>query len=113
MADEVLPAFDAGEIVDLLVILRSYSGLERGAVFDTRAAAAQARSAFHVRRYTVVGALDWVKIVIRVMSPLVSSRPGPSRYRMSLWPGTGSHPPPETRYAFRMAMQRDASERVP
>jgi hypothetical protein len=71
MADEVAPAFDAGEIVDLLVILRSYKGLEPGAVFDAKAAAAQARSAFHVRRYAVVGAPDWVETVIRVMDPFV------------------------------------------
>jgi hypothetical protein len=71
MADQVRPAFASNDAVDILVILRTYTGLDAGAVFDVKALTAQARSALHVRRYAVVGAPDWVETVLALMDPIV------------------------------------------
>lgn len=70
MARRVEAAFDRHETIDMLLLIPHYEGTELGAVFDTEALKAQARSARHVRRYAVVGAPAWASAMINLLSPL-------------------------------------------
>lgn len=70
MARRVEAAFDRHEVIDMLLLIPHYEGTELGAVFDTEALKAQARSARHVRRYAVVGGPVWAKAMINLFSPL-------------------------------------------
>lgn len=59
-------AFDAHKEVDMLIVMTNYGGSTLGAMFDGNAAAVQARSLRHIRRYAVVGAPGWAEAMIEL-----------------------------------------------
>ncbi len=64
MAFQIKEAFDAYDLIDILLIMSDFEGLDVGAVFDREALGAQARSIRHVHRYGVVGAPAWARAMI-------------------------------------------------
>lgn len=70
MAGAVEAAFDAVDIVDIIIVMHHYDGMELAAAFDPAGMRAQARAVRHVRKYAVVGAPGWAEVMINLMSPL-------------------------------------------
>lgn len=70
MARVLQDAFDRLGVVDILIVMRRWEGIDAGAAFDWQALKAQARANSHVRRYAVVGAPAWAKAMINLLSPL-------------------------------------------
>lgn len=70
MARRTEAAFATLDEVDIILIMRNYDGAELSAVFNAEAMKAQADSAKHVRKYAVVGAPLWAKMMINAFSPL-------------------------------------------
>lgn len=70
MASRVQAAFDQQDEIDMLIVMRFYDGMETGAVINSEAMKAGARSLRHVRRYAVVGAPTWATAMINILSPL-------------------------------------------
>lgn len=66
MAQQVKEAFDAYDRIDMLLILSDFEGLEPGAAFDREALGAQLQSVRHVRKYGVVGAPAFARVMIEV-----------------------------------------------
>lgn len=69
MARRTEAAFERLDEVDIILIMRNYDGAELSAVFNAEAMKAQAQSARHVRKYAVVGAPSWAKMMINAFSP--------------------------------------------
>lgn len=73
MAKRVEAAFDSLKHIDLLLLMTNFEGAELSAVADGEAMRAMTRSVTHVRRYGVVGAPAWARIMIQafdVVSPV-------------------------------------------
>lgn len=70
MARMLTAAFERLDVVDVLIVMRRWEGIDLGAVFDREGLAAQARANSHVRRYGVVGAPAWAEAMIRLFAPL-------------------------------------------
>jgi hypothetical protein len=70
MADQLTTAFELQDTVDILIIITNWEGIELGAVFDSKSISAQAQANSHVRKYAVVGAPGWAKVMINLFSPL-------------------------------------------
>ena len=70
MARTLDAAFTRHDKVDILILMTDWEGIAPGAVFDSEALAAQARANAHVRRYAVVGAPAWARMMINLFSPL-------------------------------------------
>jgi hypothetical protein len=70
MAKVIDTAFDVHDQIDMLLILNGFEGMDAGAVFDPEALGAQLRAVRHVRKYGVVGAPAWARIMIQVSDAL-------------------------------------------
>jgi SpoIIAA-like len=70
MATTLKTAFDAQGTIDILIKISNWDGIELGAVFDMKSMSAQAQANSHVRRYAVIGAPLWAKVMINLFSPL-------------------------------------------
>jgi len=66
MSARVESAFDALEHIDLLLVMSNFEGAELSAIGDGEAMRAMTRSVKHVRRYGVVGAPAWARVMIQV-----------------------------------------------
>jgi len=55
MAGELKVAFAAQGIVDVLILIEHWAGVELGAVFNARSISAQAQANKHIRKYAVIG----------------------------------------------------------
>ncbi len=56
MAGAVEAAFDTVDVVDIIIVMHHYDGMDLAAAFDPAGLRAQARAVRHVRKYAVVGA---------------------------------------------------------
>jgi len=70
MAATVEAAFDSVDVIDMIIVIHHYDGMELGAAFDPAGLRAQARAARHVRKYAVAGAPAWAEAMINLMAPL-------------------------------------------
>ena len=66
MARQVEESFDAFERIDMLLIMSDFEGMEADAVFDPKSLRAQFRSIRHVRKYGVVGAPAFARVLIEL-----------------------------------------------
>lgn len=70
MAGTVEAAFHTVGIVDIIIVMHHYDGVDLAAALDPAGVRAQARAIRHVRKYAVVGAPGWAEAMINLMSPL-------------------------------------------
>jgi hypothetical protein len=70
MARQVAQAFDQYGLIDMLLVMVQFDGMELGAVFDKESLETQARSIRHVRKYGVVGAPAWARVMIEISDHL-------------------------------------------
>ncbi len=70
MAETLQAAFPALGTVDALILIRDWDGIELDAVFNAKAISTQARANKHIRKYAVVGAPGWARLMINLFAPL-------------------------------------------
>jgi hypothetical protein len=94
MARLVDEAFDRLGEVDMLILMRDYQGVDAGAALDLEALGVQARALRHVRRYGVVGAPAWARLMIEVVDPItpVDARTFDVAYEADAWAWIGPGP---------------------
>jgi hypothetical protein len=63
IVDGAMKAYDQ---IDMLIIMSNYEGSDLAARFDGYAASVQTRSVAHIRRYAVVGAPAFAKVMINL-----------------------------------------------
>ena len=71
MAAQVDAAFEAQEVIDMLILMTDFEGATVGALVDPNSMAVQMKSVRHVRRYAVVGAPAWARAMVEVSDHLV------------------------------------------
>lgn len=87
MADRVSASFDHFDESDLLIVMRGFDGVAPGAILDLKALSTETRSLLKVRRYGVVGAPAWARVLIetaRFVTP-VDSRTFPEAELAEAW----------------------------
>lgn len=57
------------DIVDIILVMHHYDGIELAAASDPPGLYAQERAVRHVRKHAVVGAPDWAEAIINLVSP--------------------------------------------
>lgn len=70
MASTLKTAFETQGLVDIIIIITRWDGIDLGAMFDTQSMSVQAQANSHVRKYAVVGAPAWAEAMIKLFSPL-------------------------------------------
>lgn len=70
MAREVETAFSREGVIDLLVVMRPWRGMDLAAAADRSMLRSMAESLRHVRRYAVAGAPAWAQALIALGRPL-------------------------------------------
>lgn len=68
MAQEVDAAFAVFEKIDLLLLMPEFKGVTPGAMVDPSALGVSVRSLRHVRKYAVVGAPGWARMMIELFA---------------------------------------------
>jgi hypothetical protein len=68
MAKQVDDAFGIFDRIDLLLLMPAFAGLTPGAIADPSALAVSVRSLRHVRKYAVVGAPGWARMMIEIFA---------------------------------------------
>ncbi len=87
MAETLDEAFMRLGVVDILIVITRWDGIDLGAAFDSKALGAQARANSHVRRYAVVGAPSWAAAMINMFAPLtpVEEKTFEGEYEAQAW----------------------------
>lgn len=70
MARTVETAIEKYELIDILLVFRTFEGVTLGAAMDGKAMKVSLRSNAHVRRYGVVGAPKLAEAMINLFDPL-------------------------------------------
>lgn len=70
MARAVEAAIEKYDLIDILLVFRTFDGVTLGAALDGKAMKVSLRSNAHVRRYGVVGAPKVAEAVINLFDPL-------------------------------------------
>lgn len=71
MADEVDQAFSSLGTIDLLILMRNYRGAEAASAIDPKVMKVQWRSLGNIRRYGVVGAPAWARVMIELFDVII------------------------------------------
>lgn len=70
MAEEVEAGFAREDVVDMLIVMRPWRGIDPAAAVDRDMLRSMSRSLRHVRRYAVAGAPAWAQALIALGRPL-------------------------------------------
>jgi len=70
MAREVETAFAREGVIDMLIVMKPWRGMDPAAAVDRAMLRSMARSLRHVRRYAVAGAPGWAQALIALGRPL-------------------------------------------
>lgn len=96
MAETMNAAFDRGETVNMLLILRDFDAADALSGLSARSLESQFRSLRHVERYAVVGAPAFAAAMIETfgkMSPIAAETFDPAE-EAAAWAFVGARPAP-------------------